>query len=266
MGKVPPPHPPEVREEAVRLVREGGMSFSEAAAVVGCSGQTVSNWVAQADRDAGRRTDGLTTDEKAELAQLRRRVRVLEQEEEILKKAAAGVAKETHSTPLTPSSSSRRSGLAVAIMCQTLGRSRSAGPARATTDGWTGHHHFVRSTTRCVDRRDRGRRETLLEHLDGSSFSFCPRRLATSSLSLSSRALSDQPPASSQARSCGRTAPLSRSTDSWCRPGRSTCPCPCLSRWHYPHCGRASPPSIRPWLRLRLLAHMTATSAWRGWS
>ena len=98
-GKVPPPYPPEVREEAIRLVREGGMSFGEAAKVAGCSSQTVSNWVAQADRDAGRRADGLTTEEKAELASLRRRVKVLEQEKEILKKAAAWFAKETHSTP-----------------------------------------------------------------------------------------------------------------------------------------------------------------------
>jgi len=75
------------------------MSFGEAAKVVGCSDQSVRSWVAQADRDSGRRSDGLTTEEKAELTQLRRRVRVLEQEKEILKKAAAWFAKETHSTP-----------------------------------------------------------------------------------------------------------------------------------------------------------------------
>jgi len=98
-GKVPPPYPPEVREEAVRLVREGGMSFNDAARVVGCSDQSVRSWVAQADRDAGRRSDGLTTEERAELSTLRRRVRTLEQEKEILKKAAAWFAKETHSTP-----------------------------------------------------------------------------------------------------------------------------------------------------------------------
>jgi transposase len=99
MGKVPPPYPPEVREEAVRLVREGGLSFVEAAAVAGCSDQTVRNWVAQADIDTGRRHDGLTTEEKAELAKLRRRVKVLEEEKEILKKAAAWFAKESGSTP-----------------------------------------------------------------------------------------------------------------------------------------------------------------------
>jgi len=98
-GKVPPPYPAEIRLEAVRLVREGGVSMTEAAATVGCSTQTIRSWVLQADRDDGVRSDGLTTDEKAELAHLRRRVKVLEQEKEILKKAAAWFAKETHSTP-----------------------------------------------------------------------------------------------------------------------------------------------------------------------
>ena len=99
MGKVPPPYPPEVRDEAVRLVRDGGLSFAEAAKVAGCSDQTVRNWVAQADRDAGRRSDGLTTEERTELAVLRRQVKKLEAEKEILKKAAAWFAQETHSTP-----------------------------------------------------------------------------------------------------------------------------------------------------------------------
>ena len=98
-GRVPPPYPPEVRVEAVRLVREGGVSLKEAADTVGCSLQTMRNWVLQAERDAGVRFDGPTTDEKTELVKLRRRVRVLEQEKEILKKAAAWFAKETHSTP-----------------------------------------------------------------------------------------------------------------------------------------------------------------------
>ena len=98
-GRVPPPYPPEIRTEAVRLVREGGVSIKDAAATAGCSEQTLRNWVLQADRDDGVRSDSLTTDEKAELNALRRRVRVLEQEKEILKKAAAWFAKETHSTP-----------------------------------------------------------------------------------------------------------------------------------------------------------------------
>jgi transposase len=84
---------------AVRFVRHGSVSVKQAADTVGCSVQTMRNWVLQADRDDGVRHDGLTTDEKVELAHLRRRARVLEQEKEILKIAAAWFAKETHSTP-----------------------------------------------------------------------------------------------------------------------------------------------------------------------
>jgi len=97
--KVPPPYPPAIREEAVRLVREGGLTFSHAAKVVGCSDQSVWNWVAQADHDAGRRSDGLTTEERSELTALRRRVKIFEQEKKILKRAAASFANEAHSTP-----------------------------------------------------------------------------------------------------------------------------------------------------------------------
>ena len=57
--------------------------------------QSISNWVVQADRDAGRRTDGLTSAERAELTQLRRENRHLKLEREILSKAAAWFAQET---------------------------------------------------------------------------------------------------------------------------------------------------------------------------
>lgn len=97
-GKVPPPYPPEVRAEAVRLVREGGYNFKEAAAVVGCSDMSVRDWVAKAEIELGVR-EGLSSAERDELVLLRRRVKVLEEEKEILKKAAAWFAKETHSTP-----------------------------------------------------------------------------------------------------------------------------------------------------------------------
>ena len=90
-----PPYPPEFRAEAVRLVREGGRTPDQLARDLGCSGQTIRNWVRRADLDAGRRDDGLTTTEREELRRLRREVKVLQQEREILKKAAAFFARET---------------------------------------------------------------------------------------------------------------------------------------------------------------------------
>ena len=69
------------------------------------SGQTIRNWVTQADLDEGRRTDGLTTEEREELRRLRRENKQLKIEREILKKAAAWFARETNSIPDKPSSS-----------------------------------------------------------------------------------------------------------------------------------------------------------------
>ena len=98
MGKTRPPYPPEYRRRIVDLVRAGRTPES-LEKEFGMSAQTVRNWARQTDLDTGRRTDGLTTDEREELNRLRRQVRVLEEEREILKKAAAWFAKETTSGP-----------------------------------------------------------------------------------------------------------------------------------------------------------------------
>lgn len=90
-----PPYPPEFRAEAVRLLRSSGRTPGEVAEELGISRQSLANWARQADRDAGRRDDGLTTQEQQELRELRRRLRIAEEEREILKKAVAFFVRET---------------------------------------------------------------------------------------------------------------------------------------------------------------------------
>ena len=94
MPKTHPPYPPEFRRRMVELVRSG-REPEELAREFEPSAQAVRNRVRQADVDGGRRDDGLTTDDKAELARLRREVRTLREEREILKKATVFFATET---------------------------------------------------------------------------------------------------------------------------------------------------------------------------
>jgi transposase len=82
----------------IELVRSG-RSPESLAKEFEPSAQCIRNWVRQADRDAGRRQDGLTTDERTELQRLRRENATLREEREILKKAAAWFARETGSIP-----------------------------------------------------------------------------------------------------------------------------------------------------------------------
>lgn len=85
----------EVRERAVRMVFEHEREYdSQWAAIVsiaekiGCSGETLRNWVRQAERDLGRRV-GLTSDERVRVKELEREVRELRRANEILRKASA---------------------------------------------------------------------------------------------------------------------------------------------------------------------------------
>jgi transposase len=93
MPRTRPPYPEEFRREAVGLIRSGQRSLAEASKSLGVSQQTLRNWLRQADVDAGV-AEGVTGEEREELRRLRREVRVLREEREILKKAAAFFAKE----------------------------------------------------------------------------------------------------------------------------------------------------------------------------
>ena len=104
MPKSRAPYPAEFRARMVELVR-AGRTPEELSREFEPSAQSIWNWVRQVEQDQGVRQDGLTTDEKEELRRLRRENRVLREEKEILKKAAAWFAEETGSTPRGRSSS-----------------------------------------------------------------------------------------------------------------------------------------------------------------
>jgi transposase len=95
MRKTRPPYPPEFRQRIIELARSG-RTPQELAREFEPSAQTICNWVARADRDEGRREDGLTTAEREELNHLRREVKQLKLERDILSKAAAWFARETN--------------------------------------------------------------------------------------------------------------------------------------------------------------------------
>jgi transposase len=92
------PYPGELKRKLIALVREG-RTPEELSKQFEPTAQAIRNWVKQADRDDGRRQDGLTTTERDELQRLRRENDRLREEREILKKAAAWFAQESKAAP-----------------------------------------------------------------------------------------------------------------------------------------------------------------------
>jgi transposase-like protein len=87
---MPRPYPREFREEVIRVARnrEPGVRIKDIAADFGISESCLTNWLTQADRDDGIRP-GATTEELADLREAKKRIRLLEQENEVLRRAAA---------------------------------------------------------------------------------------------------------------------------------------------------------------------------------
>jgi transposase len=102
MPKTRPPYAPEFRRQMVELVR-AGRDPADLSREFEPSPQAIRNWVAQADRSEGRREEkseaGLAAAEREELVRLRREVRQLRLERDILSKAAAWFARETGTIP-----------------------------------------------------------------------------------------------------------------------------------------------------------------------
>ncbi len=83
----------ELEADAVRLVR-GGKTVPQVADELDLTATTLRTWVRRAEADAGERQDVLTTEERQELSRLRREIKQLRQEREILKAAATFFARE----------------------------------------------------------------------------------------------------------------------------------------------------------------------------
>src|ERR1700760_3269038 len=98
MRKYRKPYPKQTKEKLVELVRQG-RTAEELSREFEPTAQAIRNWVAQADRDEGKRADGLATTERDELQRLRRENERLREEREILKKAAAWFAQESKEAP-----------------------------------------------------------------------------------------------------------------------------------------------------------------------
>lgn len=90
---MPPAHPPEFRQRAIELARAGDRSIGQVAASLGISQSCLRNWLSRDDIGTGNR-EGLTSAERTELVELRRKARRLELENDVLRKAAAYFARE----------------------------------------------------------------------------------------------------------------------------------------------------------------------------
>ena len=98
MPRTRPPYPDKFRKQIVELARNG-RTPKDLAEEFEPTQTTIRNWLKQADRDEGKSAEGLSTDEREELQKLRKKLRQLKQERDILAKATAWFARETGDVP-----------------------------------------------------------------------------------------------------------------------------------------------------------------------
>ncbi|MFG3522778.1 IS3 family transposase [Nocardia nova] len=123
---MPKPYPEEFRRDVVAVARKGEMSLTQIAKDFGISQSCVKNWLKQADIEDGHRP-GTTRDESAELREARKRIRQLEQEAEVMRRAVAYFSRDTNpkmSYPLVLDLAA--DGIPVAVTCRVLGFSTQA--------------------------------------------------------------------------------------------------------------------------------------------
>ena len=107
MPKSKPPYPAEFRQQIIELAR-AGRTPAQLSREFGSTAQSIANWIAQDGRDRGKPVpgkEGLTTAEREELIRLRRQLRQVQQERDILAKATAWFAGRSEKT-FTPSTNS----------------------------------------------------------------------------------------------------------------------------------------------------------------
>jgi transposase len=130
MPKTRPAYPERFGREALELVRQG-RSIPDVAGSLGVLPQSLRNWKRQDDRDRGERDDGLTSAEREELRELRKRVKRVEQERDILKRVTALFARETETRWAFTGISRRREPIAYrSSRCARFSGSRSPATGR----------------------------------------------------------------------------------------------------------------------------------------
>ncbi|MFG3524898.1 IS3 family transposase [Nocardia nova] len=123
---MPKPYPEEFRRDVVAVARKGESSLTQIARDFGISQSCVKNWLKQADIEDGHRP-GATRDESAELREARKRIRQLEQEAEVMRRAVAYFSRDTNPKMTYPLVLDLAAdGIPVAVTCRVLGFSTQA--------------------------------------------------------------------------------------------------------------------------------------------